>query len=105
MMATYDTVTLHKAVTANGTSAAGDLGELTDAGALVISTTGAPTFSYQLTGSADGITFVNVGTAVSAVGQTRIDFSTSGPCRYFKGVLTALSGGTFTAKVAGIGGQ
>src|SRR5260221_11324283 len=106
-MAIRHVITLHNAVAVNSTSPVFDFGRLTDNAALLILTTGAPTFSYQLQGSIDNINFAAVGAAFTQanVGQTKVVFTTSGPCRFFRAVLTALSGGTFTAKLAAIPGQ
>src|SRR5258706_15576044 len=104
-MAVRHVITLHNAVTVNSTSPAFDFGRLTDNAALLIVTTGAPTFSYVLQGSIDGVNFFILGTFTQAnVGQTKVVFTTTGPCRFFKGALSALSGGTFTAKLAAIPG-
>src|SRR5258707_11742980 len=106
-MAVRHVITLHNAVTVNSTSPAFDFGRLTDNAALLIVTTGAPTFSYQLQGSIDGVNFVSIGSAFTQanVGQNKITaFTTTGPCRFFRAVLTALSGGTFTAKLAALPG-
>lgn len=104
-MANYDEVTLLKAVTTVTTGPLCDVGELTDDASVVVTvTSGAPTFSVTVLGSADGVTFTAVGTAIAAAGQKKLDFTTVGPCRYFKGQTTALSGGGITAALFAIGG-
>lgn len=103
MATNYDEIVLQNAVSgASNTSAVEDFGRFTDDASILIITTGSPTFSYQLQGSIDGVNFANLGSAIVATGQTKVVFTTTGPCRYFKGALSALSGGTFTAKLAAI---
>lgn len=103
----YGVVTLFAAQAANATSKVTDAGRLTDDASLEVKTTGSPTFSLQLQGSIDydpansgAATWAALGSAVVATGVTKVSFTTTGPVRYFRAVLSSLSGGTFTALLA-----
>lgn len=96
------TFTLLSAVNGNQTSQAFDLGSdgASDTFSVQASTVGTVTaFSVQLQGSDDGVNFVNAGSAVAAVGVTRV--SGVGPFRFLQAVLSGFTGtGTLTVTVA-----
>lgn len=93
-----DVLVLLKAVAANGSSGTYDAGDLKDEVGIQVETTGSPTFSVQVSGSLDGVSFFNVGSAVTSVtAETTV---TGILARYFKATLSSLSGGTLTCKLA-----
>ena len=96
-----DIVTLLNAVSANGTSAVEDAGDVKDEVAVYVETAGTVSaFSVQFSGSLDGVNFLNVGSAItSATAGTAV---TGLPLlRYFRAALTGYTGtGTVTAKIA-----
>jgi hypothetical protein len=89
-------VTSLNAVSATGLGTASDLDGLKDEFALVVVTTGSPTFSLQLQGSLDNVNWYSLGSAVTTAGETSV---TGQEAAYIRGDLTALSGGTLTAEV------
>lgn len=94
--------TLLNAVNSNQTSAPVDLGggNITDTIGLQVSIAGTVTaFNVQLQGSDDGVNFVNIGSAVTVAGLSRV--SGIAPVRYIQAVLSAYAGtGTVTVTVA-----
>ena len=94
--------TLLNAANGNQTGPVVDLGggDLTDTFGLQVSTAGTVTaFSVQVQGSDDGVNFVALGTAVTAVGLTRV--TGIPPVRYLRAVLSGWTGtGTITVTVA-----
>jgi hypothetical protein len=93
-----DVLVVLKGVAANGSSGTYDAGDLKDEVGIQVETTGAPTFSVQVAGSLDGVSFFSVGSPVTLVtAETTV---TGILARYFKATLSSLSGGTLTCKLA-----
>jgi hypothetical protein len=93
---------LLSAVSAAQTSAPVDLGTAVtdDIGMEVTLAGGTPTFTVQLQGSEDGVTYSNLGSAVSAAGVTTPgNQGTIPPVRFLQAVLTYSGTGTVTVTV------
>lgn len=81
------------AATANGTGTAYNLGHAFSNWEVQIVTTGSPAaFSVQLQGCEDGLTFQNIGSAITTAGLTSVTSNT--PLTTVQCVLSGLSGGT-----------
>ena len=95
-----DVITL-LSVSANTTSAIEDAGDLKDEVSIFVEApVGVTAFSVQFSGSMDGVNFLNVGSAITAVTPGTV--VTGLPLlRYFRAALTGYTGsGTLTAKLA-----
>jgi hypothetical protein len=96
-----DVLTLLAAVSANGSGPVIDAGDVRDELTLDVFTAGTVSaFSAQLQGSLDGITFANIGAAVTSA-TAALNVSTGALMRYFQAVLSGYSGtGTVTVELA-----
>jgi hypothetical protein len=109
-----DTVTLLAAVSANGTSAAADAGDVKNLATMAVVIAGTVSaYSVQLQGSLDGENWVSIGVPDTSAGAAGADIGpvtqSTGPVavssgvlmRYFRAVLSSYSGtGTVTAELA-----
>lgn len=90
------TESLLSGASANQVSATVDAGVTQASCSLIVATSGSPSFSVQLQGSADGTTWANAGSAATAAGTT----STSPSARYLRAVLSGYTGpGSVTVKL------
>lgn len=90
------TESLLSGASANQVSATVDAGVTQASCSLIVATSGSPSFSVQMQGSADGTTWANAGSAATTAGTT----SASPSARYLRAVLSGYTGpGSVTVKL------
>lgn len=91
-----DLLTLIAAASQNQASGTFDAGTPQSSCSLQVTATGSPSFSVQLQGSADAVTWASVGSALTSAATSSL--SPSPAARYFRAVLSGFSGpGSVTA--------